>query len=148
MRNARFRLLAVALVVMAALSVAPSRAAAPVAYRVIVNPANPTTAVERRFLAEAFLKKTTRWPDGSLIRPVDQGGDAPSRQRFSEDILGRSIAAVRSYWQQMVFAGRNLPPPELDSDDEVVRYVLKYGGAVGYVSGAANVERVKTMVVK
>jgi hypothetical protein len=148
MRSLRLSQFVSALVVTGALVVAPSRAATTVGYRVIVNPANANTTVEHRFLAEAFLKKTTRWPDGSLIRPVDQGADAPARQRFSEDVLGRSVAAVRSYWQQMVFAGRNLPPPELDGDDDVVRYVLKNAGALGYVSGAANVERVRVVIVK
>ena len=118
------------------------------AFRVVVNPANPVTVVDQRFLADAFLKKTTRWPDGTLIRPVDQTASAPARGRFSEDILGRSVAAVRSYWQQAIFAGRALPPPELDTDDDVVRYVLKNGGGVGYVSGTANVERVKIVTVK
>jgi ABC-type phosphate transport system substrate-binding protein len=131
-----------------ALVVAPSRASSPPAYRLIVNPANPTAVVERRFVAEAFLKKTTRWPDGSLIRPVDLGAESPTRQRFSEDMLGRSLAAVKSYWQQVLFAGRDLPPPELDTDDDVIQYVLRYAGAVGYVSGAASIERVKFVTVK
>ena len=148
MRAPRFGFLALAFIVASGL-VAPTRAAAPAAFRVIVSPANPMTSLERRFVAEAFLKKTTRWPDGNLIRPVDQGGESPVRERFSDDILGRSTAAVKSYWQQSLFAGRDLPPPELDGDDEVIHYVLKYAGAVGYVSsGAANIERVKIVTVK
>jgi ABC-type phosphate transport system substrate-binding protein len=146
-RALRFTLVVTALVAAGGFVASP-RAAAPAAFRVIVNPANPTTIVERRFVAEAFLKKTTRWPDGSLIRPVDEGVDSAVRARFSDEILGRSTAAVKSYWQQLVFAGRALPPPELDSDEDVIRYVLKSAGAVGYVSGTANVEHVRTLVVK
>jgi hypothetical protein len=126
----------------------PAPATAPPAYRVIVNPANPASAVDRRFVAEAFLKKTTRWSDGTPIRPADQGADRPARQRFSEEVIGRSVAAVKTYWQQAVFSGRDLPPPELDSDDDVVRWVLKHEGAIGYVSGAANVERVKALSLR
>jgi len=92
--------------------------------------------VDRKFLADAFLKKTTRWDDGELIRPVDQVPDSPVRRKFSEDVVKRSVAAVRSYWQQVIFTGRGVPPPEVGGDDEVVRYVLKYSGAVGYVSEA------------
>jgi hypothetical protein len=136
------------LVVAGALVVAPTHASTAPSFRLIVNPANGTTAVERRFVLEAFLKKTTRWPDGSLIRPVDENAESTSRQRFSDDLLGRSVSAVKSYWQQAVFAGRDLPPPELDSDDDVIRYVLRYSGAIGYVSGIANVERVKILSVR
>jgi hypothetical protein len=144
----RLRAVVVMLVVTGPIVIAPTQASAPPAFRLIVNPANGATAVERRFVLEAFLKKTTRWPDGSLIRPVDENAESTSRQRFSDELLGRSVSAVKSYWQQAVFAGRDLPPPELDSDDDVVRYVLRYAGAIGYVSGVANIERVKVLSVR
>jgi ABC-type phosphate transport system substrate-binding protein len=107
-------------------------------YRVIVHPSNTATAVDRRFLAQAFLKKITQWPDGETIRPVDLQRDSSIRGQFTDDILARSTAAVRSYWQQMIFAGRGVPPPELGSDDEVVRFVLRQPGSVGYVSASAD----------
>lgn len=142
---------ALALYLVAALSagvVAPSRAAAPPAYRIIVHPSNPATSVERRFLAEAFLKKATRWGHDQAIRPVDLGPDSPARSRFSQEVLDRPVAAVKSYWQQQIFAGRDVPPPELDTDEDVLKYVLRYPGAIGYVSGGANVDGAKVVTVK
>jgi hypothetical protein len=118
------------------------------AYRVIVNPKNPYAAVERRFLAQAFLKKATQWFDGELIRPVDLSADAVARRHFTEDVLERSVSAVKSYWQQVIFSGRGVPPPELESDEAVIRYVLRYPGAVGYVSAAADVHAVKVLLIK
>ncbi len=117
-------------------------------YRVIVNAANTVEAVDRRFLSEAFFKKTTRWPNDLFVRPVDQSADSASRHAFSEDVLKRSVAAVKSYWQQMVFSGRGVPPPELDSDTEVVKFVVRNPGAIGYVSPAANVAGAKTIAVR
>jgi ABC-type phosphate transport system substrate-binding protein len=131
-----------------ALAAGGSLAAGAPPWRVIVNPSNPTSAVERRFLADAFLKKVTRWSTGDTIRPVDQRDESAVRQRFSDDVLGRSVAAVKSYWAQLVFSGRELPPPELESDEEIVRFVLKNVGAVGYVSPAANVDHVKLVTVR
>src|SRR5262249_36532166 len=117
----------------------PSRAAPPPAFLIIVHPSNALGAVDRRFLVDAFLKKTSSWPGGGGgIRPVDLGPKSPVRVRFSEDVLHRTVAEVKSYWQQRIFSGSDVPPPELDSDDEVVSYVLKHGGAVGYVSGTAK----------
>jgi ABC-type phosphate transport system substrate-binding protein len=99
-------------------------------------------------LIDVFLKRTTRWNDGEAIRPVDQRPDSTARRRFSETILQRSVAAVKSYWQQRIFSGRDLPPPELDSDDAVVSYVTKHRGAVGYVSGTAKLERAKPVQIQ
>jgi ABC-type phosphate transport system substrate-binding protein len=120
----------------------------PAGFQIIVNPANPTTSVERRFLMDVFLKKVTRWPHDELIRPADLDAGSPVRRRFSDQILRRSVAAVKSYWQQLVFSGRDVPPPELDSDWQMVRYVLKYPGAIGYISPGANLDGVKILTVR
>jgi ABC-type phosphate transport system substrate-binding protein len=122
--------------------------AATVVYRVIVHPSNPATVVDRKFVADAFLKKISRWNESEAIRPVDLEVDNLARRKFSEDILRRSVSAVKSYWQQMVFSGRDVPPPELDTDEDVIRFVLRYSGSIGYVSGNANLDRVKAVTVK
>jgi ABC-type phosphate transport system substrate-binding protein len=117
-------------------------------FRVIVDPESSNTSITRELLAEVFFKTTTRWPDGATIRPVDQRSDSPVRKAFSEGILKRTVGAVRGYWQQRIFSGRDVPPPELDSDDAVVRYVTEHRGAVGYVSAGARTEQTKVVTVK
>lgn len=117
-------------------------------YRVIVHPENREPSLERTFLADAFLKKVTRWRSGAVVRPVDLPVSSPVRRKFTEEVLGRSVAAVRSYWQQLIFAGRDIPPPELESDAAVIAYVLRTPGAVGYVSGSANLGAAKPLAVK
>src|SRR5260221_11720606 len=81
-----------------ALAGGDTHAASPAAWRVIVNPSNPVANVERRFLADVFLKKITRGSGGDGIRPVDQRQETFSRQRFSEDVLDRTVENVKSYW--------------------------------------------------
>jgi ABC-type phosphate transport system substrate-binding protein len=127
---------------------AQAPAAAPPPYRLIVHTRSSVTTLERDFVADAFLKKTTRWRDGETILPVDLAGNSPVRRRFSEDVLSRSVAAVRSYWQQLIFSGRDVPPPELDSDADVVKYVSKHAGAIGYVSGSGDVAGAKVVMLK
>ena len=107
-------------------------------FQVIVNPRNPVGTVSREFLADAFLKKVSRWGDGEPLRPIDLRPDSSVRRAFSDGILRRPVEAVRRYWQQRIFSGRDVPPPEVDSDEAVLRYVAKHRGAVGYVSPAAK----------
>jgi ABC-type phosphate transport system substrate-binding protein len=117
-------------------------------FRLIVNPTNPATSADRQFLLDAFLKRVTRWENGEAIRPVDLTGDSLVRRRFSAEVLGRSVGAVQSYWQQAIFSGRDVPPPELESDEAVVQYVLRYPGAIGYVSDTADVKAVNNLAVR
>jgi hypothetical protein len=48
----------------------------------------------------------------------------------------------------LVFTGKGSMPKVLDSDAEMVTYVAKTRGAVGYVSSSANTAGVKTLEVK
>jgi ABC-type phosphate transport system substrate-binding protein len=117
-------------------------------YRVIVHPDNPATSIDRRTLSDIFLKKQTSWPDGERTAPVDHAGRAAVRDEFTEAVHNKSLSAVRNYWQQLIFSGRGLPPPELDSDEAVVSFVLSHRGAVGYVSEGAKIGAAKVLVVR
>ena len=117
-------------------------------YVVIVHPASTYESIDRRMLADVFLKKTTRWRSGEPILPVDLVSDARARERFSLDVIGRSVQAVKSHWQQIIFAGRGLPPPELPDDAAVVRYVASHPGAIGYVSGGAQTAGTRVVAVR
>lgn len=117
-------------------------------YYLIVHGRHATTPVDRSFVAQAFLKKIRKWPDGIIIQPVDLEPNSSVRQRYSIDVLGRSIDAVRSYWQQMIFSGRELPPAELPGDEDVVSFVARTPGAIGYVSPAVPLKGVKIVALR
>lgn len=119
----------------------------PPPFRVIVNPKNSATHLQRAFLRDAFFKKVRRWPNDQVIRPVDLKATAETRHKFSAELLARSVGAVRAYWQQRIFSGSDVPPPEVPSDDQVVRFVLEHDGAVGYVSGSADLRGAKVVAV-
>jgi ABC-type phosphate transport system substrate-binding protein len=106
-------------------------------YQLIANTKVPTDSVDRKFLADTFFKKITHWPEDGVIQPVDQKPESTVRRKFSEDVLGKSVMGVKNYWQQLIFSGADVPPPELGNDDEVIRFVSKTPGAIGYISSAA-----------
>ena len=117
------------------------------AFQVIVNADNSATRLDKRFVAEAFLRKRTRWDGDRAILPVDLGQKSKARSAFSQQVLGRDVASVRRYWAQLVFSGRGVPPPELASDGDVIKYVAAHGGAIGYVAPGAALSGVKVVEV-
>jgi ABC-type phosphate transport system substrate-binding protein len=126
-----------------------ARADTPPAYVVIVHPSNKATRLEKKTIADVFLKKRTRWSAaGRTILPVDLTKKSAIRKRFSEEVLGRNLSAVRTYWNQLVFSGRGVPPPEVDSDADVIAYVLEHPGAIGYVSASADVKDARVVQIK
>jgi hypothetical protein len=107
-------------------------------YHVIVHPSNPVRVLGRSFLRSVYLRKTTTWPSGETIRPVGPGKRFPARERFAREVLDKSPAQLRSYWNQQIFSGRGVPPPELDSAAAIIAHVLRSRGAVGVLPAAAD----------
>lgn len=117
-------------------------------YRVVVNAANPVSSVAARDLGRMFRKEVTRWKDGSAVQPVDQRTQSPARAAFTKQVHGRTVAAIAEFWRQQIFSGRNVPPVERATDDEVLEYVRSTPGAIGYVSASAELgPQVKVLVV-
>lgn len=136
------------ILVLALLLGAPRLAAAQRGYKVIVNPASTVSAVTKKELTAVFLKKSERWSDGTPATAVDLPEMAEARQGFSRDVLGKAPSAVRAYWNQMVFSGRSVPPSEKESEADVIAYVRRTPGAVGYVSAGAATTGVKVIQIK
>jgi hypothetical protein len=117
-------------------------------FRVVVHAGNSAPSAPSDFVMNAFLKNTSRWPEGEPIQPVDLRFGSPVREAFSKSILQRSAAAVRNYWQQRIFTGRGVPPPEVSSDAEVIRYVQEHPGAIGYISTQVDAANVKVLIIR
>jgi ABC-type phosphate transport system substrate-binding protein len=114
-------------------------------FKVIGNPATTPSSVSKRELAQVFLKRKKTWPSGQSATPVDQRGNDVVRARFSDEVLGKSLEMVESHWQAQVFSGKGTPPKEMRSDAEVIDFVRRTPGAVGYVSAGANTDGVKVI---
>jgi ABC-type phosphate transport system substrate-binding protein len=80
------------------------------------------------------LGRVTRWSDGRPIRAVDLSFTSPLRVAFCENVLGQELDALKAYWARAVSMGGATPPPVKASEQEVVEFVSRTAGAIGYVS--------------
>jgi len=108
-------------------------------FRVVVNKANPVSSLTRAQLSAIFMRRVRSWPDGTEIRPVDHGVEARVRERFSRAVHGKSVAYVTRYWQRLIFAGRGIPPPVVQSGAAMMELVRANRGAIGYIDAATPV---------
>ena len=112
-------------------------------FKLIVNNGVGVSSLTKKAASDLFMKKTAKWQNGSAVVPIDQA--AGVREDFSRAIHGKSAAAVKSYWNQMVFSGRDVPPVEKTSDAEVIEFVRSTRGAIGYVSTAVAADGVRVI---
>ena|ERR1700741_444185 len=115
--------------------------------KVIVNNSVSITSLSKKAASDLFLKKTTKWSDGTAVLPVDLVDTSSTRESLSKSVHGKTTAAVKSYWNQQIFSGRDVPPVEKKSDAEVLAFVRSTPGAIGYVSEAASTEGVRVVTI-
>jgi ABC-type phosphate transport system substrate-binding protein len=108
------------------------------AFMIVVNDQNATSAMSRALVSRYFLKKVSRWDSGAVALPVDLPADSPVRDAFSRRVLSKSVSSIRAYWQQQIFSGRDVPPPEKPDDASVLEFVRANPAAIAYVSSVAT----------
>jgi ABC-type phosphate transport system substrate-binding protein len=107
-------------------------------FQIIVNVANPASELKKDEVAKIFLKTITKWGSGVVTAPCGNGGSKSVTDAFAKAVLGKSASALESYWQQQIFAGKDVPPPEKKTDADVIAFVQATPGAIGYVASSAT----------
>ena len=113
--------------------------------KVIANSSVGARVVSAHELKSVFLQERNSLADGSRVVPVlERSGTA--HESFLKQYLGQNDSALQSYYS-LVFTGKGAMPKVVGSDAEMVSYVAKTRGAIGYVSSSAPVDGVKTLAV-
>lgn len=116
-------------------------------FKVVIHSKNPVVKMAAKDVAKLFLRKIKRWEHGELALPVDLLDDHPARIAFTTSVHNKSVPAIQSYWQRIIFSGRGEPLQELETEADVLAYVRANPAAIGYVSGdtalGANVKELE-----
>jgi ABC-type phosphate transport system substrate-binding protein len=115
--------------------------------KVIANQSVGASSVSADELKGVFLATKTSLSDGSHVEPVLAKG-GPTHEAFIKDYLGKTDAALQTYYRSLVFTGKASMPKAAGTDAEIIAYVAKTKGAIGYVSASASADGVKTLEVK
>jgi hypothetical protein len=114
--------------------------------KVIANPSVGASELSPEDLKAVFLAvKTTI--GGSQIEPV-LGKSGRAHDLFLKEYLGKSDATLTAYFRGLVFTGKASMPKVCDSDADIVAYVAKTKGAVGYIGAGVAAQGTKTLVIK
>lgn len=99
----------------------------------VVSSKSPVTSLSAAQVADIFLGKTSRFPDGSQAVPIDQPEDSPVRDRFYAQYTGKSAAQVKAHWSKIIFTGRGQPPVQAANGAEVKKMIAQNPSAIGYI---------------
>lgn len=103
---------------------------------VVVNPKAGVDSLSPDQIANIFLGKSTSFPNGAAVTPVDQN-DGPVRDEFNTKALKKDSAGVKAHWAKMQFTGKGQPPKEVGGSSDVKKAVAGNPSAIGYIEKSA-----------
>lgn len=114
-------------------------------FKIIANNSVSSNSISAGVLKNVFLEDSDSFA-GSHVLPVLQKA-GPAHEAFAKQYLNRTPPALDVYYRTLVFTGKASMPKVLASDAEVVAFVARTKGAIGYVSSGASTDGVKTLLV-
>ena len=113
---------------------------------IVANPSVRADSVTPAELRSVFLEDRRSLSDGSHVEPVLAKGGA-AHDAFLRQYVGKSDDDLRTHYRTLVFTGTGAMPKFFDSDADIVHYVARTKGAIGYVSGDFPTAGVKVLVI-
>ena len=99
----------------------------------VVSAKSAVVALNKSQLADIFLGRVARFPNGVRAVPIDQADGSVARDEFYLRLAGKSAAQLRAYWSKILFTGRGQPPLAVANSDEVKRRLIGNPAAIGYI---------------
>lgn len=100
---------------------------------VVAHPDAQVRELSRSELINIFMGRYRKLPSGVAALPVDL---APLKARFYRQLVNKDIAEINSYWARLVFSGQASPPVQMQAEAEMLDYIRRNPGAIGFVDSA------------
>ncbi|MGZ5040180.1 MAG: phosphate ABC transporter substrate-binding protein [Usitatibacter sp.] len=113
----------------------------------IVSSKSPVMSLKVNQVADIFLGKTSRFPDGSEAVPIDQVEDSPAREHFYAAFTGKSAAQVKAHWSKIIFTGRGQPPRQVANGAEARKAVAANPNAIAYIDASLVDDSVRVLAL-
>lgn len=115
-------------------------------FKVIANRSVKASEISVDELEKVFLLQKITLKDGTHVEPVLRKSGAV-HESFTTHFLNVNGEALQTYYRTLVFTGRASMPKTLGSDAEVVAYVSRTRGAIGYVSPETDTEGTNILTI-
>jgi TonB family protein len=114
--------------------------------KVIANSGVRVDTISAAELKRIFLEENNSLSDGTHVAPVLQKNGSV-HETFLKTYLDRTDDDLQNYYRALLFSGRASMPKEVGSNAEMVAYVAKTRGAIGYVGAETSSDSVKVLKI-
>lgn len=113
----------------------------------VVSSRSAVSGLSDNQVVDIFLGRTSRFPNGELAIPIDQGDGSEIRDAFYMRYASRSAAQIKAHWSKIIFTGRGQPPRQVASSDKVKKALADNPNCIGYIDRTELDANVKVVLL-
>ncbi len=113
---------------------------------VIGNKDVPVSSLSTEEIRSIFLGEKVKWDNTRKITFAILKTTA--HEDFLSKYIGSTDSQYHNYWRKMVFTGKSRSPISFKTAAELLEYVAKTSGAIGYIPSEAYNNKVKIISLK
>lgn len=114
----------------------------------VVSAKSAVQSLPRSEIAEIFLGRTTRFPNGQRVVPLDQEVGSADRDEFYTNFVGISSVQLKAHWSKVIFTGRGKPPKTVANGIEARKLIASNPQSIGYIDRSLIDDSVKPLKVQ
>lgn len=114
---------------------------------VVVSAQNPVVALTHNQLANLYLGRVSRFPNGQPATPLDQPEDSSAYATFYRKYLNQTPAQIKIHWARLIFTGRGQPPRSVADSKAMAEDVAADESAIGYLGEAHLDKRLRVVTI-
>lgn len=111
----------------------------------VVSARSAISSLTKNEIADIFLGKKLRLPDGQQAVPVDQEEGTQARLEFYRTYADKSPVQLKAHWAKVVFTGRGKPPRKVADGIAVRNLIATKPQAIGYIDRSQVDSSVKVL---
>ncbi|MFQ5559654.1 MAG: hypothetical protein ACE5FU_03575 [Nitrospinota bacterium] len=101
---------------------------------IVVNKKNSVEEMSLKELQNIYLMKKRTWADGTQILPLDLFKKTALRKSFSNGMLKKTPSKMARFYFKRAVSGGGQPPRTYSTEEEIVDFIVRNPGAIGYIS--------------
>jgi ABC-type phosphate transport system substrate-binding protein len=114
----------------------------------VISAKSPVNVLSKNQVADIFLGRLSRFPDGSQAVPIDQAEGAVARDEFYNSFTGKSAAQLKAHWSKIIFTGRGQPPKAVANSAEIKTLLAQSPNAIGYIDRSLLDDSVRVVLTQ
>lgn len=113
---------------------------------IIINNNVPDKAIKKEDVQKIYSGHKTKWSNNdSILLTVLPKSEL--HEKFLKSYVRKSPSQFKMTWKKMVFTGKGKTPQNFETIEELIDYVAKNDGAIGYVTTDSSADNVKVIKV-